>query len=287
MPGQVNVGGLRAFHFADHFLCDRGFGLKGIGHHRLGSHGAKVPFDLNNYFIGIKVSAHDNGHVVGHIVAVVIFVDLQHRRVFEMLNGANGGLGAVGVVFKEPFKHGFPHFIVILVQPAVLFFIHGFQLGVEEPQNGLAKALGLNFQPVAYLVAGNVVHINGLVKGGKGVGAVGADGSQHFVVLIGNGVFSRHAADAVYLVIDLAALRFIRVVAVGFVKRFYFGDLNAFFFKVLGAIHVGALKHHVLQVVGQARGVGRIVLAAGFHANVGLYARRVFIYGKINLHPVP
>ena len=49
-----------------------------------------------------------------------------------MVNGAEGGLCAIGMVGEESAEQLFVHTTVVLCQTDVLLFIDGFQLGVEE-----------------------------------------------------------------------------------------------------------------------------------------------------------
>ena len=55
---------------------------------------------------------------------------------------------------------------------------------------------------------------------------------------------------------------------------------------VLGAELLGALEHQVLEIVGQARGLLRVVLAADLHGHVGVDAGFVLVDDHIDLQAV-
>ena len=56
--------------------------------------------------------------------------------------------------------------------------------------------------------------------------------------------------------------------------------------RVAGAEVCGALEHDMLQVVGQTRGLCRVVLSSSAHGNVRLDARLLLIHAQINLQAV-
>lgn len=82
----------------------------------------------------------------------------------------------------------FPDFAAVAVHGHVFLFVDGFEFGVEEAHDGVAEAFGFYGEPLVEPVGGNVVDVDGLFDPGVGVGALGSDGADEFVVFVRNGV---------------------------------------------------------------------------------------------------
>src|SRR5690606_32995122 len=138
------------------------------------------------------------GHVVRHIVGVVEIPYGFQVGIFQVLYSANGGLLPVVVGRKQRCQHGFIHLAAVIVQATVLFFVYGFQLGMEKAEHGLAEALCLYGQVFIDGVGRNVLLVDGFFYPGMGIGTLGAHAGHHFIILVGNGVFGGQAGHAVY-----------------------------------------------------------------------------------------
>ena len=194
-----------------------------------------------------------------------------------MFLAAQGGLVAVGVMGEECGKHGVVHLAVVLGEAHVLLLVDGLQLGVEQAQHQVLEAVGLNLTPGLQLIVGDVLDIHGVVVAGEGVGAGRADGGHRFVVLVGDGNLRGLVAQAVNLVVDGGASGGVVEHAVGLEQVFNLLDEYLLLCPVGGAEFLGALEHHVLQIVGQAGGLVGVVARTGTHGDVGLDFRSVFI----------
>ena len=63
-------------------------------------------------------------------------------------------------------------------------------------------------------------------------------------------------------------------------------DILLFLLPVGGTEAMGALEHHVFQIMGKTRGLGGVVLATGTHSHIGLNTRRFLIDAQKDLQPV-
>ena len=212
--------------------------------------------------------------------------DVGERRVLQVLDGAEGGLQTVRMVREEGFVHLLVNGAAVVGQTHVLFFVNGFQLGVEEAEDGVGETLAFDHQPAFELVAGDVLLIDGHIVGGEGVGALCADGGHQLVVLVGDGVLGSLVRNGVDFVVDGFALGGVGGVVIDLVKCLDFLQLFAFFCPVEGAEVAGSLEHEVFQIVRKAGAFGGVVLAAHTHGNVGLDAGHVLVDGKENLQTV-
>ena len=121
--------------------------------------------------VGIEVAGHADGHVVGHIVALEVVFDVGDGGVFQMFSESDGALGAVGMGGEELGEEGLKHFVLVFGESDVVFFVDGFQLGVESSDHHVLESVGLYLGPVVELVGGYVFHIAGYVVAGVGVGS--------------------------------------------------------------------------------------------------------------------
>ena len=157
---------------------------------------------------------------------------------------------------------------------------------MEEAEDRVGETLALDFQPTLDLVARDVLLIDGHVVGSEGVGALRPDHRHHLVVLVGDGVLGSLVRHGVDFVVDLFALGGVGGVVIDLVQRLDLLELLLLLGPVERAEMVGALEHQVLQIVGEARGFRRVVLAAHAHRDVGLDARHVLVHGHEDLKAV-
>ena len=159
-----------------------------------------------------------------------------------------------------------------------------FKLGVEEPEDGVGEAFGLDLRPVLEAIGGQIDLVDGLLVPGMGVDPLSAHvavGAVHFVRdckrsrLLGNGV---------YLGIDFLSSGLVGLLGPLFVQ---IGDLiqqRLFLFGVDGSEARGALEQEVLQVMGESRVGGGVVLASRPRYYLGVEARflavRADVYGQ-------
>ena len=112
------------------------------------------------------------------------------------------------------------------------------------------------------------------------------DDGHELVVLVGDGEFRGFVAQAVDAAVDRAARSLLGNAAVDLEEHFYLVEQWFLGLVVGGAELRRALEHEVLEVVGQAGGLGRIVLAAHLHGDVGLDAGRFGIDAHVDLQSV-
>ena len=121
-----------AYHFGYNGGGNGLFGLKRVFGYRLGLHVPKSGFHFFNHFIGIKIAAHNNPHIVGYIVGIKVLPDLRKRRILQVFNGANGGLLSVVMVLEQFAKKLFKHLAAIIIQAAVFLLVNRFKLGMKN-----------------------------------------------------------------------------------------------------------------------------------------------------------
>ena len=238
-----------------------------IGHRRIFRSGERCAFlpaaeilvnDVHHLF-RIEVSGHADGHVVGHVVALEVVFDVDNRWVFQMLLCADGGLCAVWMGGEELLVECSPLLATVTGQSDVVLLVHGFKFGVEAADDHVLEPVALYLRPVVYLVVWNVFHVACHIVGSVGVGTLGSDTGHEFVILIGDVVAGGQLRNGVYLVVGLFALGRVGELAILLVARLYFVEERLFGGVVGGAELLRALKHQVLQIVGQTCGLCRIV----------------------------
>ena len=247
---------------------------------------AKILVDDGDDLVGVEVAGHADGHVVRTIPLVEVVLDVNDRRVLQVLLRADGGLRAVGVRREEHGAQGFPNLAAVLGDADVVFFIHGFQFGVEPTDDHVLETVGLDLGPVLDFIRRDVLSVAGHVVGGVGVGAFSADGRHELVVLVGDEILGGQLAHRVDFVIGHAAFLGVGEGAVFLITRLDVVQERLLGGRVGGAELVGALKHQVLKVVSQASGLGGVVLRAGAHGDVGLDARLFVVDAQVDLQAV-
>ena len=190
------------------------------------------------------------------------------------------------MVAEEAGEKAVDDLLLVVGHADVLLLIDGLELGVEAADDHVFKTVALHLCPVLNLVRGDVLGVAGDVVRGVGVGAFGADGGHQLVVLVGDGNLAGLIADAVNLVIDGAALLGVGGLTIDLVKVGNLVEHGALGIDVLCAEVGGALEHQVLQIVAQAGGLGRVVLAAHADGDVSLDARSILVDGQIDLQAI-
>ena len=115
---------------------------------------------------------------------------------------------------------------------------------------------------------------------------VGADGGHQFVVFVGNGDLRSLVADRVDAVVDRRTLGLVGGLAVNFEEVFDLIEHRFLGCEVRCAELLRPLEHQVFEIVRQSGGLGRVVLAAHVHGDVGLDARRLLVDAHIDFQPV-
>ena len=203
-----------------------------------------------------------------------------------MVLRADDRLGTVGMSLEKHGIQGFQGVFAAGSHAHVLLFIHRLQLRMETAEDAVHEAVGLDARPVFQLVGRDFLHVAGYVLAGIGVGAFRADDGHEFVVLVGDGYLGGLVADGVYLVIQGIALAGTGEGTIHFKQRIDGLQHGLLGLVILRAEDFRTLEHHVFQVVGQAGVVGRVVLAARTHRDVGLDAGFVLVYGHVNFEAV-
>ena len=287
LPADVEVLGLQTHHGGVHGLgdgCHGGiFGLVAIG---IGLPVAEVFFQDGDGLLRVEVAGHADGDVVRAVVVLEVVLDVRDAGVLQVVLRADGGLRAVGVGGEELVEQCVDHLLAVLAEVQVVLLIDGFQLRVESSDDHVLEAVGLDACPVLHLVGGDVLYVAGDVEAGEGVGAVRTDEGHQLVVLVGDVVLGSELADAVNLVVGLLAGCGVRQLAVGLEALFDLIEQGSLGGAVAGAELLGTLEHQVFQVVGQTRGLGRIVARTGLHGDVCLDARFVLVDGEEDLQAV-
>ena len=199
-----------------------------------------------------------------------------------MVLRADDRLRAVWMVREQEGVEGVEGFLGIGGQAHVLLLIDSLELGVEATEHAVHEAVGLDPGPVLHLVGGDFLHVAGDVVGRVGIGAFGADDGHQLVILVRDGDLGGLVADGVDLVVQVQPLLRVLQGAVHFEQAVDGGEHRLFRFVVLRAELFRSLEHHVLQVVGEAGVIGRVVLSAGTDGDVGLDSGLVLVDGHVH-----
>ena len=216
----------------------------------------------------------------------MVLLHVGDGRVLQVFLGAERGLGAVRMMGEQGLAQAFPDLVAVVRERHVLLFVDGLELGMEAADHVVAEAVRLDSRPVVYLVGRDVLGIDGLVIGGPGVRSVGAYDRHQLVVFVRNRKFGGFVAHGIYPVVDGLALRFVLRFAVGLEELFDLVQHGLFGLIVARSELLRSLEHQVLEVVGEAGGLRRVVLAADLDSDIGLDARLILIDGHVELEPV-
>ena len=203
-----------------------------------------------------------------------------------MLDRTDGGLRTIGILREQPGEQLFKNLGFIIIEPDILLLINRFKLRMEQAEDGILEAFMFDLQPLVGLVRRNIVHIDRLLKRGKGIGSLRPDPGQQFVIFVGDGKFRSSPRQTVDLVINLFPLLGIGRLPVNFEFGFNLVEQHLFTGKVLGSEFIGTLEHHMFQVMRQTCVVGRIVLTPCPYGNGCLDAGCILVYRQIHLQPV-
>ena len=255
-------GGL--LHLLDHLLLKRGQLPLWLLHGPAFGPAAEVFLGHLLRLLHVEVAHQDERHVRGHVVFVIEALHGRGLRVLQVTVPADD-VAAVGVLAEalgeDVAAEGVGHFVGV----EVALLVDGFQLALEEAVDGVAEALGIHLHPILQLVAGQDVVVDGVVVVGAGVEARATHLLQDGVGLVGNGVLRGLDVQTVdfqlYVVPLLVACGVVQTV-VGLADAVQVALLRL---PIGGADAVGALEHHVLEVVGHAGGGGVLVLRARVH----------------------
>ena len=148
------------------------------------------------------------------------------------------------------------------------------------------EPVGLDAGPVVDLVRRDVFGVDGHVGRGEGVGALGSDHGHQLVIFIRYGNLGGLVADGVDLMVDGHPLRRVGLRPVHLEKGPDRIEQRLLGLIVGGSEVLGALEHQVLEIVGEACGLVRVVLASDFHGDVGLEPRLLLVDRHVDLQAV-
>ena len=246
----------------------------------------EILVDDGDDLVRIEVSSHTDGHVIRTVPLVEVVLDVGDAGVLQVLLRADSGLCAVGVVGEEHGAQGFPGLAGVLGDTNVVLLVHGLKFGVEATDDHVLEAVGLNLGPVLDFVRGDVLGVAGHVFRSVGVGAFRTDGRHELVVLVGDEILRGQLAHRVDFVVGDAAFLGVGEGAVLLVASLNVVKEHLLGFSIGGAEIRCSLEHQVFQIVGQARGLRRIVLRTRAHRDVGLDARLFLVDAQIDLQAV-
>src|SRR5690606_34112045 len=103
-------------------------------------------------FFNIDVATDEDRHVVGNIIGVEVFLDIDQGRVLQVLRQADGRLLSIRVFLVQLIIESIAGDAVFVVQGAVQLLIDGFQFGMEKAEYRIHKTVGFNSGPLAQAV---------------------------------------------------------------------------------------------------------------------------------------
>ena len=213
-------------------------------------------------------------------------LDIDDRGVLQVLLGADSGLDAVRMAGKQHGINGFHSLGVILRKAHVLLLIDSLQLGVEAADHRVDEPVSLDLRPILYLVGGNILLIDSHVGGREGVGSGRSDDGHQFIIFIGDGDLRGLIADRVDHMVEGDPLLRICLGPIFLEKAPDLVEHRLLRLIVRGSETLRTLEHQVLQIVGQARCLVRIILAADPHGYVSLQPGGLLIDSHIHLQTI-
>ena len=233
----------------------------------------ELPLEHRQRGRGVDVPGqHDRG-VVRRVPALEEGDHVGVGRALEVLAAAEGRLGAVGVRPEQRRHHVLVDPLVRIVEGHVLLFIDRLELRVEQPEHRVGEARALEPGPGRERARGHVGEVDGLLGGGEGVDVEHPERGEHAVELVGD----RDGSRALGLGVDLgeqrvAAPRRPRGPELVVELRDAI-EMRALAVEVEGAERRRALEHHVLEVVGEAGRLRRVVAGPRPDRDPGLKPR--------------
>ena len=198
----------------------------------------------------------------------------------------DGGLRTIRMSRTEFASHGLIELSHILRQSDVILLVDGLQLSMETTDDHILETVGLNLGPVLHLIRGNVFCIARHVIRRIGIGAFRTNGCHQFVVLIRDEILSSHLTDAVNTPIGDTTFLRVGQFTVLLVALFNVSQQWSLLRRVSHTELARPLEHDMLQVMGQARGLCRVVLRTRSYSDKRLYTRLFLVYTKVHLQTV-
>ncbi len=255
---------------------------------------------------GIEVSNERRGHVVGGVVGREVVLRLREAVGPEVGRPTDHRPG-IRVRFPE---HGVEQLVELTRRrrfgAQAPLFVHHVPLGVELAEDGAQEAVRLHPEPELELVGGYGNEVNGLVLVGEGVHPRGTEAGVDLVELVfdhqlallfGEGVELLLELDelgrpcrGIVGIVDLAEAVALPLLAIDRPHLILEGFLLLDNLKVAGDVRrpdgTGALEHHVLEEVAEARDAGPFVRRADVGDPAGGDGRELGSTHHENLHPV-
>ena len=89
----------------------------------------------------INVTADEYAHIVRHIVGVKVILDINQRRVFQVLDSSDCRLLTIRVHFVKQFIYGSPDYPAAIVECPVFLLVNGFQFCMKQSEDGINKSV--------------------------------------------------------------------------------------------------------------------------------------------------
>ncbi|MND82413.1 hypothetical protein D3C81_1268560 [compost metagenome] len=188
----------------------------------------------------------------------------------------DSGLLTIVVIWKSCFKHCFNSPTAIFIQSDIFFFIHRFQLRMEQTEYRISKTLGLYSKILIHYIARNLLLVNCLFKRSKCICTFSTHGCHQFIVFISNRVFGRFTRHAVDFLVYRFPLHLVSRTVVLFIKCINLIQQRLFLGPIFGSKFIRTLKEHMFQIVSQTCMIFWIGFTSGFCCNVSLDTRFFF-----------
>ena len=244
--GQFPVFGQRLFH--RHFTFGNGCGFE------LAERLLRKRISL----LEIKIADNRKRHIAGDIIAVEEGHDILHRRIFQVIrladNRTSRGMGRQQRTVERLIRNH-----PVLVLPAVEFLINRLKFGVEQTEHRIREAFRIQFQIISEFVCGKLAHVDGEIDSGRGIESGGAEGRGELGELTRRGILRRLAGDAINFRVKLLLANRIRLHLPLFKKIGNTVEKRFFLCPVKCSHPRSSLEHHVLEIVGEPRGIGRFI----------------------------
>ena len=130
---------------------------------------------------------------------------------------------------------------------------------MEQTEHGIRKTFRIQFQIIPELVCGELAHVNGEIDSGCGIEPGSAERRREFGEFARRGILRRLTGNTVDFRIKLLLADGIRLHLPLFKK---FGNTveKRFFLRPVERSHPrSSLEHHVLEIVGEPRGIGGFI----------------------------
>ena len=277
------------------FANDSGIG-RGLQRLLLGEYGlrdistglplSEILLDEGDGLVGIEVTSHTDGHIVGHIPLLEVVFDIGNRRILQVILRTDSGLRTIGMSRRQLLAQRTPYLVAIIGEVDVILLVNGLQLSVETTDNHILETVGLHLGPVLNLVRRDILRIARHIVGGKGIGALSTNGSHQLVVLVGDEVLGSYLRHTVNLMVGLLTLCRVGQLAISFVALLNLVEQRLLGSRIGSTELLGALEHQVLQIMGETRCLSRVVLRTRTHGDIRLNTGFLLVYREIHLQAV-